>query len=226
MEVWKVIKYESNYEVSTLGNIRNKKTKHLKAFRFNVNKYLRVTLYPSGTTYAVHRLVADTFITNGSNKPVVNHMDLNKCNNNVSNLEWVTHKENTQHYFREGTPPDINGCKNPIAKFTEEDILLIRNSGTKTDTELAKDFNVSVSSITNIRTGERYKDVGGPLRTKYQKHNQVRGDTSGMSKLTSEIAYSIKYLESEKTVKELGIKYNIHTESARRIRNNQTWKHI
>lgn len=47
----------------------------------------------------VHRLVAEAFIPNPDNLPIVNHEDLNKKNNNITNLKWVTESENTQHYY-------------------------------------------------------------------------------------------------------------------------------
>ena len=49
---------------------------------------------------SVHRVVAQAFIINKDNKPFVNHKDLNKENNHVSNLEWVTHSENCLHYIK------------------------------------------------------------------------------------------------------------------------------
>lgn len=50
--------------------------------------------------YRVNRLVAQAYIPNVNNKPFVNHIDLNRINNNVDNLEWVTHRENIQHSYK------------------------------------------------------------------------------------------------------------------------------
>ena len=63
------------------------------------NKYLRVNITICGKSYSkgVHRLVAETFIPNLDNKPQVNHIDGNKQNNRVENLEWCTNQENRDH---------------------------------------------------------------------------------------------------------------------------------
>ena len=66
----------------------------------NTNGYASVRM-PYGN-YLVHRMVADAFIPNPGNKPQVNHKDGNKRNNNVSNLEWVTAKENMEHASKTG----------------------------------------------------------------------------------------------------------------------------
>lgn len=98
--MWKVINKYPKYEVNENGNIRNVRTK--KILKPEVCKkwgYLRVRLYVNereSKHELIHRIVAKTFITNPKNLPEVNHIDENKLNNNVKNLEWCTSKYNSR----------------------------------------------------------------------------------------------------------------------------------
>lgn len=104
-ESWKPISgFEQFYAVSNTGRVQNINTgRDLKPF-VNDNGYGSVKLFngKSKREAKVHRLVAEAFIPNPENKPQVNHIDRNKLNNNVSNLEWVTNKENFDHAVRTG----------------------------------------------------------------------------------------------------------------------------
>lgn len=101
-EEWVRISGFNNYEINKKGQIRNYKTKILKKCSATSTGYVVVILKQNGKNYsrAVHILVANQFIPNPQNKPIVNHIDENKSNNCVENLEWVTHKENCQHGTR------------------------------------------------------------------------------------------------------------------------------
>lgn len=106
-EIWKDIQnYNGLYQISNLGKIRNKSNKimHTKPSK---DGYVRILLCKDGKykSHYVHILVAKAFIPNPTNKAEVNHIDANKSNNCVSNLEWVTRSENHYHAVKMGLKP-------------------------------------------------------------------------------------------------------------------------
>lgn len=115
-EIWKDIKgYEGLYQISNFGNVYSKITnKKLKPFA-NEKGYLRVELRKnkSRKNFKVHRLVAIMFISNPNGYNEVNHIDGNKQNNKIENLEWCSHKCNMIHAVKNNlvTPPKSNTKK-------------------------------------------------------------------------------------------------------------------
>ncbi|WP_242227195.1 NUMOD4 domain-containing protein [Bacillus cereus group sp. BfR-BA-01315] len=108
-EIWKDIEgYEGYYQVSNTGKIKNKRNSRIRKNCLTKYGYLNVQLLISGKdkTFQVHRLVAQAFIPNPNNKTQVNHIDGNKLNNNIDNLEWVTPKENMKHAWDIGLYKD------------------------------------------------------------------------------------------------------------------------
>jgi len=103
-----MIEFQNNYYASKDGHIYStnytEEPKKLNAF-LRKDGYVAVAIHGKGIkrrTVRVHRIIAQAYILNPENKPQVNHLDGNKSNNAVSNLEWVTAKENTKHAWDTG----------------------------------------------------------------------------------------------------------------------------
>ena len=169
-EVWKpVVGRENAYEVSNLGRLRSIDRivfgKHLKGKILqecrDQHGYSTVILSYCGHRHSTrrHRLVAEAFIPNPERKRDVNHLNGNKSDNRVENLEWTTHRENTDHAWGTGlTPhPPKEECR-PIEKILEGKVidtyLSIKEASEKT--------GVNSTSICKCCKGKR-KSAGGFL---------------------------------------------------------------
>ena len=125
--------YGDYYEVSNYGNIRNAKTKKIR--KQNLTKKGKYC-FVSGSlgsredkiTFRVHKAVAETFISNPSNLPEVNHKDGNKLNNHVDNLEWCTGTENMKHASEYGLLHPRRGEDTSWSKLTNETVKYIRDN--------------------------------------------------------------------------------------------------
>lgn len=142
-----------DYEITEKGEVINKHTKRVIKPQPNGKGYYRVGI--GEKLMFVHRLVAEKYIPNPDNLPQVNHKDGNKSNNCVDNLEWVSNCENRKHAVQRGL--QIHGEKCPWAKLTLENANYIRNHPEMTRNELAKKFNISPHTISDIRNGRSWK---------------------------------------------------------------------
>ena len=87
---------ETKHKIMGTGHVVKKNGEFCKLGLFNGYEVVSI----NHKKYKVHRLVAQAFLPNPENKPCVNHIDGNKQNNHYKNLEWVTHAENMEHYYR------------------------------------------------------------------------------------------------------------------------------
>lgn len=144
--------FEHDYAISKDGRILSLLTDQIVKPTVNSNGYLKVTLHKDGTTCTrqVHILVAQQFIPNPDNLPVVNHKDGNKQNPNYTNLEWCTQQDNVIHAHKTGLQKKTSNKK------------VVRGDGRVYGslTEAAKDNFLTVAAISKATTGV-HKTAGG-----------------------------------------------------------------
>lgn len=154
-EVWVVVAGFERYEVSNLGRVRVIKTGHIMASTpRRDNGYIKVGLIgPDGIrTMGAHGVVARAFIPNPENKPQVNHKDGDRTNNAVTNLEWVTGKENRQHAKKRGTSGAATN-RNFRFRLSARDVMDIRSRLALKEPAawIAKDYGVDPTHVYRIR---------------------------------------------------------------------------
>lgn len=156
------------YQASTLGRVRSldRLGRNLKALP---GAYLKPKISRNGySTYFIscaavglrgnkltHRIVAETFLENPHSKPCVNHIDGDKLNNRVENLEWCTYGENTHHAVSTGLFDHISGEGSHLSKFKIEEIMeivsLLRDG--QTPSSIARTSKISRPVISKINRG-------------------------------------------------------------------------
>lgn len=163
-EIWKQIPNYHHYEASNLGRIRSLRFNRIKPMKPTViqRNYRQVNLRSDnkGKQLLVHRLIALTFIPNTDGKLEVNHLDGDKSNNNVSNLEWSSNRENIAHAVDSGIRP--RGENHYRSKLKRQDIIAIRaayESGQETYKQLAARFCVSPATIGSVVNGEHWSHI-------------------------------------------------------------------
>ena len=161
--IWKRLIYHNEdlgdyYLVSNTGEVKSVKTGRIRKQNINPKGYYFINISlgsrESKISIKVHRAVAETFLTNENNYPVINHKDGNKLNNNVDNLEFCTHQQNTEHAIK------LN-LFNPseIAKRNRNDV--IRNKKRVMSVENAKCYDLVLDAgkeynPSNPQSGRRH----------------------------------------------------------------------
>lgn len=175
-EIWKDISdYEGYYQCSNLGNLKSLKrlTNCNNFFREEQEKILKqsiskkrkvkyISLNKKGKlkTFAVHRIIAKTFIKNPLQYGEINHKDGNPSNNNINNLEWCSRSQNMIHARDNGLHRVCLGEKNHLSKLKENDVLKIKSlKGTISGVKIAKQFNVHKDTIYAIWNNKSWKQL-------------------------------------------------------------------
>lgn len=166
MAEWRTIKDYPNYEVSDDGQVKSlKQRKILKPFT-NKGGHLRTTLTNDKTSrkFLVHRLVAEAFIPNPDNLPVVRHLNDNPNDNRIENLAWGTQKDNVQDSIKNGTHNFSNEIEmEKILRKSRKPVIAIKNNTCQrfdSQHEASRKLGVSVGDI-NACINNRAKTAGG-----------------------------------------------------------------
>ena len=146
------------YAVNPFGDIISNKSDFTRLLSqcHGSGGYLSVNLFKNGKEYkrTVHRLVAEAFLKNNDQKPQVNHIDGDKENNRLDNLEYCTALENMQHAFETG----LHSKRGRLTEDELDQIVDMLNAG-MIYREIADKFNISPSQVHYIATGRSHKEL-------------------------------------------------------------------
>lgn len=195
--------FEGAYLISKCGKVKSlyKSCKVLKP-KQDKDGYFSVALYYGGEIFhkRVHRLVAETFLDNTENLPVVNHKDNDNQNNSVENLEWCTEYYNAMHYIREAS-----NCRG-LGLLSDDELRQIPEMYAKGKSykEIINHFNLDCRSdaVSELLSGRRFSKITGikeDLRDKNKRHpskisdQQVKEILEGVASGKPQKFYCDKY---------------------------------
>lgn len=186
------------YEVSSIGDIRSKKTGIVMKQKTNRYGYKMINLMIDYVkrTFSIHRLVATAFIENNdSSRTIVNHKNGNKGFNWRGNLEWCTQQENTQHAIANNLAGRY-GIENPNNKYSEEDIHTVCKllEQGKEATEIEKLTGISKNVSNHIKCGKQWQNIASQYNIPKPVNNKKPPEM--IAKMT-ELVLSRQYTDME-----------------------------
>lgn len=240
-EIWKDVKgYEGLYQVSNLGKVKSLKRlcnskfnskriikeRILKSHK-NTSGYLSVVLCKNKSkSFTIHRLVLINFSCLNKNKQV-NHINGNKLDNRLENLEWCNSSENLKHAYLIGLKKPMFKSLNPMSKLNENKITEIRKLSKQkiSNKEIAKIYKVSTSLISKIINNQYWFDENYKFK-KNKKGLLISGFKNCNSKINKEIFQEIIKCRNihKMKYKEMSIKFNLSISTLNKIINQKTYK--
>jgi len=179
-EEWRKIEGFSDYTVSNLGRVCSTKREQAIILKTRKNNYgyLLVDLYSKNKkhhTVTIHRLVALAFIPNTENKSEVNHINGDKTDNNINNLEWVTDSENMKHAFATGlrSHMGVNNTRTHLTEAQVIEIYMLAHAGSLKQKEIGRRYGISYVTVSFIKTGRTWKALTANTNIQSQKQTQT-----------------------------------------------------
>ena len=165
-EIWKPIKgYESLYEVSNLGNVKSLNWGRESLLKPYPRKgYYCVCLCKNNICrkFSIHRLVAQAFIPNPNNLPLINHKDEDTTNNRVENLEWCTNKYNLNYGSCQQRKSDT--LSKPINQYSKDGVFIRQ---WKSAVEASKNLHIDRATIQMVCIGRAHRHTAGGFIWRY-----------------------------------------------------------
>lgn len=155
---WSRVAGFNKYSISKNGEVRHDRLGRIKKNYLNKNGYWAVCLMRDGagkSTVEVHRLLAKAYIPNPQNKPTVNHIDGDRSNLKLENLEWATYQENCNHGFSMGRRPG----NDKISKDAVKKIREMYSTGRHTQEFIGRKFGVTQAQVSSIVLNKSWKNL-------------------------------------------------------------------
>ena len=218
-----------DYMCDIEGNIYSLKTNKYLTAGINSAGYRVVTLTHNKVRkqYRVHRFIMEAFLNREIKQEyVINHIDGDKSNNKLSNLEEITYSDNTKHAVRLGLMKPQLGENNGMSFLTEDCVRnIIRNIQQGYDNSvIAEEFKIEDKHVSLIRNKKRWEHIFLEDEFKNYKVKHSRKETNIPDECKREIKSLL--LNTNMKLVDIANKYNIHPSIISRVQNNLVWKHI
>lgn len=157
--------YEGLYQITTNGELYSKATNKRRKTEVSRNGYERVCLWRDGKAkhYSIHRIVALAFIPNPDNLDMINHIDGNKLNNTVTNLEWCNASQNMRHAYANNL---VSLKTRKVAQYTKNLTLIRIWNGITEASKALKINHANIVTVCQQTTNRRY--AGGYIWRYYE----------------------------------------------------------
>ena len=218
--IWKK-SLSGEYWVSEYGDIVNATTGYKLQPSLNKHGYLVTAQRVSGGNgSSVHRIVYSSFLGEIPDGLCINHLDGNKANNHISNLELCTYKENTDHAYRLGLAEGKKGEDNSQAKIKEETVLAAYSMFEKgySNDQVGSILGITSKHVSLLRNGKRWKHL-------YKEVNGFSISTGSLPFSVPKCAYILEVCNDESLFnKDIAERFDLDRSTVSRIRSKKTWK--
>lgn len=209
--------FDKNYYITKEGKVYSNFGKSKRELKTQISEHGYERIRIRKKTYSIHRLVAKYFLNNDENLPQVNHIDGNKLNNNVENIEWCNNSHNQKHAWDNNLQPRLRSVKNRVLTIEQaKEIRKIYYEEKTSQRKLAQRYSVSKTTIADLLSGKYYN---------HEKDNEPLVKNKILPKLTMEQAIIIRerFKNENISFNKLGKEYDVNHKTIQNIINNITY---